>query len=134
MYFSESGWGPVFFNFFYFNIIISHIFPENVTKIHQVVQRIWRFTPSILTLFIYFLDLLTFPYYKEINGVTNNSKQMMSANFFFQPTLNGLFNFLTFMFVPDVVTWVKISLKCACDQKEVVQLGNASRGFGRHVD
>ena len=44
----------------------------------------------------------------------------------------------TFMFVPDIlvaiVTWVKISLKCACGQEEVVQLGDVSRGFGCHAD
>ena len=38
------------------------------------------------------------------------------------------------MFVTDIVTGVKISLKCACGQEEVVQLGNVSRGFGRHAD
>ena len=41
------------------------------------------------------------------------------------------------MFVPDIlviVTWVKISLRCACGQEEVVQLGDVSRGFGRHAD
>ena len=42
------------------------------------------------------------------------------------------------MFVPDIlvviVTWVKILLKCACGQEEVMQLGNVSRGFGRHDD
>ena len=34
------------------------------------------------------------------------------------------------MFVPDIlgaiVWWVKISLKCACGQEEVVQLGDVS--------
>ena len=42
------------------------------------------------------------------------------------------------MFVPDIlvviVTWVKISLKYACGQEEVVQLGDVSRRFGRHAD
>ena len=42
------------------------------------------------------------------------------------------------MFVPDIlvviVTLVKISLKCACCQEEVVQLGDVSREFGRHAD
>ena len=38
------------------------------------------------------------------------------------------------MFVADIVTWVKISLKYAYGQEEVVQLGNVSRGFGRHAD
>ena len=44
----------------------------------------------------------------------------------------------TFMFLPDIlveiITWVKISLKCACGQEEVVQLGDVIRGFGRHAD
>ena len=37
------------------------------------------------------------------------------------------------MFVPDIlviIKWVKISLKCACGQEEVAQLGDVSRGFG----
>ena len=38
------------------------------------------------------------------------------------------------MFVPDIITLVKVSLKCACGQEEVVQFGNVSRGFGRHTD
>ena len=42
------------------------------------------------------------------------------------------------MSVPDIfvviVTWVKISLKCAYGQKEVVPLGDVSRGLGRHTD
>ena len=121
-----------FFNF-NFNIIISHIFPENVIiKIPQVVQKIWRFSPSILALFIYFSDFLTFPYYKETNGVTHN--RWCQQFFTFNLLLIGCLTLLTFMFVPDIVTWVKISLKCACGQEEVVQLGNVSRGFGRHAD
>ena len=42
------------------------------------------------------------------------------------------------MFVPDIlvviVLWMKIYLKCACGQEEVVQLGDVSREFGRHAD
>ena len=30
-----------------FNISISHIFPKNFIQIPQVVQKIWRFSPSI---------------------------------------------------------------------------------------
>ena len=45
---------------------------------------------------------------------------------------------LTFISAPDIlvtiVTWVKISLKCACGQEEVVQLGDVSKGFGRQAD
>ena len=41
-------------------IIISPIFPENFIEIPQVVQKIWRFSPSILTIFTNFLDFLSF--------------------------------------------------------------------------
>ena len=38
--------------------------------------------------------------------------------------------------MPDIlvviVTLLKISLKCACVQEEVVQLGDVSRGFDCH--
>ena len=51
------------------NFIIRDIFPENLIKISQNVQRICRFSSSILTGFINFLDLLTFPCYKEANDV-----------------------------------------------------------------
>ena len=32
-------------------LLISHIFPENFIEIPQVLQNIWRFSPSILTIF-----------------------------------------------------------------------------------
>ena len=38
-----------------FNIIISHIFPENFIEVPWVVQEIWTFSPSILTIFINFI-------------------------------------------------------------------------------
>ena len=42
------------------------------------------------------------------------------------------------MFVPDklvvIVKYVKISLKCAYCQEEVVQLGDVNRVFGHHAD
>ena len=42
------------------------------------------------------------------------------------------------MFASDIldiiVTWGKISLKCACGQEELVQLGDVTRGFGRPAD
>ena len=42
------------------------------------------------------------------------------------------------MFVSDIlvviVTWGKISLKCAYSQEELVQLGDVSKGFCRHAD
>ena len=49
-----------------FNKIINHIFPEIFIKI-LVVQKIWRFYPSILILFVNFSDFLTFPCYKKTN-------------------------------------------------------------------
>ena len=55
-----------------FNIIISHIFPENfieILKAFQKVQKIWRFSPSLLTIFINVLNFLTFPCYKKTNDV-----------------------------------------------------------------
>ena len=111
---------PCFFFIIYFNfnIIISHIFPENVIiKIPQVVQKIWRFSLSILALFIYFSDFSTFPYYKETNGVTYN--RWWKQFFTFDLLLIGCLTLLTFMFVSYIVTWVKISLKCACGQEEI---------------
>ena len=32
-----------------FNFIISHAFSENFNEIPTVIQKIWRFSPSILT-------------------------------------------------------------------------------------
>ena len=52
-----------------FNIIISHIFLENFIKIPQVVLKIGRFSPSILTVFINYSEFLIFPCYKETNVV-----------------------------------------------------------------
>ena len=43
-----------------FNIIISHIFPDDFIEHPQVVHKISGFPPSILTIFIDFLDFLTF--------------------------------------------------------------------------
>ena len=116
--FFRREWGPIFFGFFNFNFnIISHIFPENVIiKISQVLQKIWRFSPSVLALFIYFSDVLTFPYYKETNSVTYN--RWCQQFFTFGLLLIGCLSLLSFMFVPDIVMWVKISLKYACGQVE----------------
>ena len=52
-----------------FNIIISHIFPENFIEVLQVVQKICRFFSPILTALINFLDFLTFPCFKETTDV-----------------------------------------------------------------
>ena len=46
-------------------------------EIPQVVQKIWKFFTSILTI----LDLLTFPCYKETNDVsTDNGKNFFTFN------------------------------------------------------
>ena len=68
---SKGGVKPCFF--VTFNIIISHIFPENFIEIPQVVQKIWRISLSILAVFIdfrRFLDFLIFPCYRETNDVS----------------------------------------------------------------
>ena len=49
-----SRYRKFFFYFVAFNIIKSHIFPENFIEIPQTVQKIWSFSPSILTIFIGF--------------------------------------------------------------------------------
>ena len=50
---------PVVFPKMCFDIIISHAFSENFIEIPQVIQKIWRFSPSILTnlFFSDFLDI-----------------------------------------------------------------------------
>ena len=53
-----------------FNFIASYIFPENLIEIPEIFQKIWIFSPPILTIFINFLDFLTFLCYKETNGVS----------------------------------------------------------------
>ena len=53
MYLLERGWSAGFFVTFN---IISHIFPENFTEVPQVVQEIWRTSPSRSAIFIDFLD------------------------------------------------------------------------------
>ena len=47
----KREWDPVF------DITISLIFPENLTEISQVVQKIWRITLSILDIFIDFWSI-----------------------------------------------------------------------------
>ena len=39
-------------------------------EIPEVIQKIWRFSPSILTILNNFSDFLTFPCYKETNDVS----------------------------------------------------------------
>ena len=43
---------PLFF--VTFNVIISHIFPENFIEILQIVQNLWIISLSILTIFVDF--------------------------------------------------------------------------------
>ena len=81
------------FVFVRLNIIKNHIFPENFIEIAQVFQKLWRFSPSILTIFIGFLEFLTVRHCKETIDVS--IKHIMSAFFYFQPTLSKLFtNFI----------------------------------------
>ena len=43
---------------YFFNIIISYIFPENFIEITQVIQKIGTFSPSVWTIYIgiYFVE------------------------------------------------------------------------------
>ena len=68
MYLLVRGWSPGFL----WLIIISHIFPENLIEFPQVLQKIWRFYPSILPIFINCLDFSIFTCYRETNDVTYN--------------------------------------------------------------
>ena len=102
---------------FWANGPASHIFSENVIiKIPQVVQKIWTFSPSILALFIYFSDFWHFLITKKLITSQNRWCQQF---FTFNLLIIGCLILLTFMFVPDIVTWVKISLKCASGQEEI---------------
>ena len=76
-----SGWSPGYWwwnvssrervkpRLLWLNIIIRHIFPEDFIEIPQVVLKI-LISPSILTMFINFLDFLTYPCYKKTNTVS----------------------------------------------------------------
>ena len=55
-----NSWFFVTFNFLTFNIIISHIIPENFIEIPQVVQKIWRLSLTILAIFIDFYQFFGF--------------------------------------------------------------------------
>ena len=68
-------------SFVTFNIIISHTFSESLFKISQLVQKIWKFSSSRLTILINFGVFYTFPCYKKTNEA--RIKQMMSAFFFY---------------------------------------------------
>ena len=43
---------------------------ENLIETHQVVQKIWRSSSSILTIFVNFLDFVAFTYCKKTNDVS----------------------------------------------------------------
>ena len=73
-----------------FNIIVSHIFPENFVDVSHIAQRIRRFSPSILTIFIDFSDFLNFSSRKETSDFS--IQQMISSIFYFQAIINSLFN------------------------------------------
>ena len=66
-----------------FSVIISHIFPEHLIEIHQVIHKIWRYSFSILIIFTDISDFLTGPCYKEANDV---------SILLFLPALIRLFN------------------------------------------
>ena len=51
--FSRESVKPCFF--LTFNIIISYIFPETFYEIPHIVEKIWRFSPPVLTIFTDFL-------------------------------------------------------------------------------
>ena len=68
MHLLERQGEPLLFGIF--NIIISDTFPENFIEIPQVIQKIRRFSSSILTIFIFFSDFLTFPCCKETDNVS----------------------------------------------------------------
>ena len=73
-----------------FNIIIGYIFPENFIEIPQVVQKIWRFSPSMLTVFINFSYYWHFLVTKNLMTSAYNTR--CQQFFCFQSTLNRLFN------------------------------------------
>ena len=62
-------------SFVFFNMIISHIFPENFSEISEVVQGIWKLSLSISTIFINFINFLDFLHFvvtkKLITSVYN---------------------------------------------------------------
>ena len=62
--FSRERLKPCFF--VTFKIIKSHIFPANFNVITQVIQKIWRYSLSILPIFIDFSDFLYFLVAKKL--------------------------------------------------------------------
>ena len=66
-----------------FNIIMSHIFPKNVTEIPHVVQKIRKISLSISATFINVLDFLTFPCYKLANDLMINDVSIFPLSTYF---------------------------------------------------
>ena len=87
MSFLERGWNSVFVTF---DIIKSHSFSEKFIEIPQVVQKIWRFSPSMLTVFINFSYYWHFLVTKNLMTSAYNTR--CQQFFCFQSTLNRLFN------------------------------------------
>ena len=69
-----------------------YIFPENFVEITYVVMKIWRFSPSILTIFIKCLDFLTFPCFATKKPMALEYQRWSQHFFIFQITLNRFFN------------------------------------------
>ena len=59
-----------FFAFFFLQKSYIVFLSYNLIDVRQIVQKIWKFPPSILTIFSDFLDFLIFSCYKETNGVS----------------------------------------------------------------
>ena len=64
---NRAGTDPVIMTF---NVSINHIFLKIFIEIAQVIQKMWRFSPSILNIFIDFLDFLTFLCCKDTNDAS----------------------------------------------------------------
>ena len=59
-----------FFAFFFLQKSYIVFLSYNLIDVRQIVQKIWKFSPSILTIFSDFLDFLIFSCYKGTNGVS----------------------------------------------------------------
>ena len=66
-----------------FNMIIIHIFPENFVEFSQVVHKIWRFPPLVLTILIFRI----FWHYLVANKLmTPRYNRWCHHFFYFKPT------------------------------------------------
>ena len=59
-----------FFAFFFLQKSYIVFLSYNLIDVRQIVQKIWKFSPSILTIFSDFLDFLIFSCYKGTNGAS----------------------------------------------------------------